>query len=34
VTEELENVLYESQFDLWDDAINAINDILANEATQ
>jgi len=34
VTDELENVLYDSEFDLWDDAIKAINDILANEAQQ
>jgi hypothetical protein len=34
VTEELENVLYESDFDSWDDAIKAINDILANEVQQ
>jgi hypothetical protein len=34
VTDELENVLYYSEFDLWDDAIKAITDILANEAIQ
>ena len=31
-TEQMENILYESDYDLWDDAIKAINDILANEA--
>jgi hypothetical protein len=30
--EELQDVLYSSEYDLWDDAIKAINDILANEA--
>ena len=33
-TEQMENILYESDYDLWDDAIKAINDILANEAKQ
>ena len=33
-TEDTQNVLYESEYDLWDDAIKAINDILANEAQQ
>jgi hypothetical protein len=34
IEDQIEDVLYESDFESFDDAIHAINDILANEATQ
>lgn len=34
IEDQIEDVLYESDFESFDDAIRAINDILANEATQ
>lgn len=34
IPDQIEDVLYESDFESFDDAIRAINDILVNEATQ
>jgi hypothetical protein len=34
IKDQIEDVVYESDFESFDDAIHAINDILANEASQ